>query len=591
MESTTQAGAVLTREAQEGPDVVPVDALSEVVSALESVEVVLARLQAVREGLLAMASRVAVLMEPDGGVPVAGWDSRSAELAQRAVAAEIAAATRMSDRTVQRQMNQASELIAGFPLTFDALAAGRISLAHARVVQDTGTVLSDVDARVRYEEAVVGCAERQAPSRLRRVAVREAEKAHSEPLVGRHERAREERRVWVNPLSDGMAELGAVLPAAVAYGIHDRLTRMARAYAAVTAPAGAGNRCGEDDRTGAATGMGTGTPGRASTAAASDTCGRTCTATGTGTHGRASTAAASSAGDRTTTPAGANTGRGPGDDAGCRPFTQARSLDQLRADLLADVMLRGAPTGHDTVEGVLAAITARIDITVPAQTLLGEKESAGNGETPAGSDKSADEKSTGAGRSAGPGRRAGIEDVAAKVAGVSGTGQTSGAGSRTKPSGTVNPLPAELDGRHPIDTDTARFLAGMAPGWNRIFTDPANGSVLAVDRYRPNEDLRRLLRARDSRCRFPGCGIKASELDLDHTLDAAFGGPTDAGNLAGLCRRHHMLKHHSGWSVRQAGSGVLEWTSLTGRRYTDQPPTPAMHTATSASAEPDPPPF
>jgi len=125
-----------------------------------------------------------------------------------------------------------------------------------------------------------------------------------------------------------------------------------------------------------------------------------------------------------------------------------------------------------------------------------------------------------------------------------------------------------------------------------------------VDRYRPGEDLKRLLTARDSRCRFPGCGIPARELDLDHTHDAALGGPTDAGNLAGLCRRHHMLKHHSRWTTRQTGAGVLEWTSPTGRTYKDSPPLPPSHTASSIDtpeaapkttgdqpATPEPPPF
>jgi hypothetical protein len=194
----------------------------------------------------------------------------------------------------------------------------------------------------------------------------------------------------------------------------------------------------------------------------------------------------------------------------------------------------------------------------------------------------------------------------------SGTPPRTGTGSDGLPAGlggfgTASHIPAELDGRHPIDPDTARILAGNATGWNRVLTDPVNGAVLAVDRYRPGEDLRRLLRARDSRCRFPGCGIKARELDLDHTEDAALGGATESGNLAGLCRRHHVLKHHSDWTVRQTGNGDLEWTSPTGRTYKDSPPTPATTTTPTnpaaannttasqripaSSRESDPPPF
>jgi hypothetical protein len=133
---------------------------------------------------------------------------------------------------------------------------------------------------------------------------------------------------------------------------------------------------------------------------------------------------------------------------------------------------------------------------------------------------------------------------------------------------------AELDGRCPIDPTTARALAGAATGWDRVLTHPITGGVLAVDRYRPSEALKRHLIGRDQRCRFPGCGMPAWHSDLDHTKDAAFGGATDDDNLAALCRRHHVLKHHSPWLVRQLGNGLLEWTSPTRRIYIDKPPAP-----------------
>jgi hypothetical protein len=215
-----------------------------------------------------------------------------------------------------------------------------------------------------------------------------------------------------------------------------------------------------------------------------------------------------------------------------------RTTDQLRADLLSDLLLRGAPASHDTPDGLLAAITARIDITVPVLTLI-------------------------------DGEAAGAPDSSASGNTAGGEADANNMGQGT----------AELNGQHPVDPATARILAGQATAWNRVLTDPITGAILAVNRYRPGEDLKRLLTARDTRCRFPGCGIKARELDLDHTHDAALGGATDTGNLAGLCRRHHMLKHHSRWRLRQTGAGVLEWTSPTGRTYTDKPPIPATSTA------------
>lgn len=136
--------------------------------------------------------------------------------------------------------------------------------------------------------------------------------------------------------------------------------------------------------------------------------------------------------------------------------------------------------------------------------------------------------------------------------------------------------PAELAGYGPIDTHTARRLAGHATGWDRVLTHPSTGSVLAVDRYRPSEDLKRLLEARDQHCRFPGCIRRLDRCDIDHTVPAARGGPTSVANLAHLCRRHHTLKHFeflagSGWRPSQMSGGVLEWRSPTGRSYLDTP--------------------
>ncbi|MBA8816977.1 hypothetical protein FHX48_002071 [Microbacterium halimionae] len=123
-----------------------------------------------------------------------------------------------------------------------------------------------------------------------------------------------------------------------------------------------------------------------------------------------------------------------------------------------------------------------------------------------------------------------------------------------------------------VDPETARRLAGNAPGWDRVFTDPVSLNVLAVDRYRPSEQLKRHLRARDQHCRFVGCRTPAHRCDIDHTIDAALGGPTEVRNLAHLCRRHHSLKHATAWRVKQKPGGVLEWISPTGHSYTDRPP-------------------
>lgn len=130
---------------------------------------------------------------------------------------------------------------------------------------------------------------------------------------------------------------------------------------------------------------------------------------------------------------------------------------------------------------------------------------------------------------------------------------------------------ARLAGRCPIDGASARRLAGAASMWHRVLTDPLTGEVLAVDRRFPTEAQSRFLRARDEHCRFPGCRMPVWRCDVDHTVDHQYGGETAPCNLAHLCRRHHVMKHQTAWTVEQRERGVLVWTSPAGRVYVDEP--------------------
>jgi hypothetical protein len=108
--------------------------------------------------------------------------------------------------------------------------------------------------------------------------------------------------------------------------------------------------------------------------------------------------------------------------------------------------------------------------------------------------------------------------------------------------------------------------------WTRVISDPVTGAVLFTDTYARNRAIDRYLKARDRHCRFPGCRRAAIRCDVDHTIDWVKGGPTDARNMCCLCRKHHTLKHASGWTVRQLGGGRLEWTSPLGKVYIEDPP-------------------
>ncbi|NYE21280.1 HNH endonuclease signature motif containing protein [Microbacterium immunditiarum] len=204
--------------------------------------------------------------------------------------------------------------------------------------------------------------------------------------------------------------------------------------------------------------------------------------------------------------------KAPGEDAAA--IEETRTIGQLRADVLADLLIEGDTTLHP-VEA--RGIRATVAVTVPALTLLADT------------------------------------DADRAAAGLA---------------------PAVVEGG-PIPLEKARELCGGADGWMRVLTHPETGMVLSVGRsqYRPPPMLRKLVRWRADRCMAPGCGIPASRCEIDHTIAWEHGGETSLDNLAPLCKGHHTVKHRGGWRVRQVpdSGGALEWTSPAGRTYVVQP--------------------
>jgi hypothetical protein len=92
---------------------------------------------------------------------------------------------------------------------------------------------------------------------------------------------------------------------------------------------------------------------------------------------------------------------------------------------------------------------------------------------------------------------------------------------------------------------------------------------------RPPPRLMEYIAARDLTCRFLRCRQPAWRGDLDHTVPFDDGGLTCRCNLGGLCRTHHILKHHPDWNLRQLAPGVFTWTTPAGRMYTTTPDTHA----------------
>ena len=116
--------------------------------------------------------------------------------------------------------------------------------------------------------------------------------------------------------------------------------------------------------------------------------------------------------------------------------------------------------------------------------------------------------------------------------------------------------------------------------------------------YRPTGPQRRWVRARDQRCRHPGCRNKVGWSDLDHVISHAEGGATDCANLCCLCRRHHRLKTHAeGWTFQLGTDGALLVTTPSGVTRISRPPDAGwlepyeLGTLPPGVAVPDPAPF
>lgn len=128
--------------------------------------------------------------------------------------------------------------------------------------------------------------------------------------------------------------------------------------------------------------------------------------------------------------------------------------------------------------------------------------------------------------------------------------------------------PGQLAGYGAIPASIARQLASDAQ-WRRFITEPQTGNLLDFGResYQPPQALKDFLIARDRTCRFPGCRRSALLSDLDHAQSWESGGATSIENIGALCRRHHRLKTHDGWSIESFADGSCTWTSPLGKKF------------------------
>ncbi|WP_322410192.1 HNH endonuclease signature motif containing protein [Microbacterium invictum] len=307
----------------------------------------LARLQRAEAKLAAKKTRLladAYALTLEQRSRVGSASSRERDIPLRSMALELGMAVRVNDRSMQSQMHDAYELIELFPATMEALSEGRVTRAHAQVIQDAGRVIEDPVDRADFERIVLVEAERQSVPRTKKYALQRAAVLDPRPLQERHDTAIRERRVWVTDLDDTMSTLTILGSNVYIHGVYNRLT-------------GQGTTIKDVDRA-----------KRREYAVA---------------QGEAAKTEGSGAGFGL----GGDGGGQENVDAGdAEPWFDDRSLDEIRADLALDMLLTGSPTidPTDGAKGGLGAITAEVQITIPITTLTGVTNSGAelNGITP-----------------------------------------------------------------------------------------------------------------------------------------------------------------------------------------------------------------
>ncbi|WP_322411559.1 HNH endonuclease signature motif containing protein [Microbacterium invictum] len=257
--------------------------------------------------------------------------SRERDIPLRSMALELGMAVRVNDRSMQTQMHDAHELIELFPQTMAALVEGRVTRAHAQVIQDAGRVIEDPVGRAVFERIVLVEAERQTVPRTKKYALQRAAVLDPRPLQERHDKAVKERRVWVTDLDDAMSTLTILGSNVYIHGVYHRLT-------------GQGTTIKDVDR-----------------AKRREHAAKQAEAEASGVDTNEST---------------------DGDEL----WFDDRSLDEIRADLALDMLLAASPVidPTDGAKGGLGAIIAEVQITIPITTLTGVTDSGAelNGVTP-----------------------------------------------------------------------------------------------------------------------------------------------------------------------------------------------------------------
>jgi hypothetical protein len=420
---------------------------------------------------------------------------------------EIAAAFRLSWLSAAGEIGYAQTVARRLPVTFAALAAGKLDAVHVRIIEDTTSVLSDEDAAIA-DELLAGAAQAKTYAELRRAANRLVLRLDPEAARKRKEKARREARVRSFREESGNAGItGREMPSVEVLASMQHVEDRARALRDAGVP---------------------GTWEELKVRATLDLLQER---------------------DSRQTSAESSPGAGGKDSDGSGPDPDAPGGPGPRPG--------GPDPGGPGLGG--PSIGAQVTITVPATAMGGDTGPAGEAGG-FGIVDHADTRDLVAAAARNPATR-----WCLTVLNPDGTAAAHACATGPRPWGTGHdpPRPWPLTLRGLQDFLNIKALTPVIRG-------PCQHAQ-AEDRYRPSRKLAHLVTARNATCTAPGCGRRAARCDLDHTDPHHDGGMTCECNLAPLCRHHHRCKQADGWRLEQPEPGVLVWHTPAGRTYATTP--------------------
>ena len=525
---------------------------------------------------------------------------------------EVSGALRISLRSADNLTSFAWDLQARLPGIGAALADGTLSPVKARIISDELKVLDDEHA-AQAEKLILDQMDGQTPAQLGRLAAHAVVTVDPGGAVKRRQHAeREEARVRFWRDNGGACALAAFgLPTDAALAANDAINDRAAAYKAaklrpearmdqlrvlafldilngITLQARtAADRAAQAEQASASGDDGSGHLGggdhgtHSGEVSTSDVGGGASTSDRDGDGSTSDDAGDDPGGTRPDDDGSAHASDGGHNtSAGDVSTSDAGGADSA-SDKAGDGSTNGDPGGGSpgapAVAPVLPALTARANLTLPLATLLGLAERPG------------------AAHGLGPLDPALVRDLAAITASsphsqwcitITDTDGVAVAHGCAKPARTKKNRPASRDGPArwaftPRDDPGPPGSYGTwtltLPGGRELIVKLEPVPVTDCDHrheshgYQPSDTLRHLVQVRDGTCTFPPCSRHARESDFEHAVPFDKGGRTCACNGGARSRRCHRVKQSKGWTVTQPQPGWHQWTTPSGRTYTQGP--------------------